>query len=120
MSIAPISSAGTTSPAPVAFNKVAEVPQPASVVNEPPTAIQTEHAPTPVQELQRAVSILNELIAPVTSSVSFKIDDSTGKTVIRVMDTDTNTLIRQFPSEEALALTRFMDAQQGLILNTQA
>lgn len=100
----------------------ASPPAPPAAVSQAPAATSTATArpPTPAQEVQTAVAILNQLIEPVTSSVSFKMDDSTGKTVIRVMDTDTNTLIRQFPTEEALALTRVLDAYQGRILNTQA
>jgi len=100
----------------------ASPPAPPAAVSQAWAATDTATArpPTPAQEVQRAVALLNQLIEPITSSVSFKIDDSTGKTVIRVMDTDTNTLIRQFPTEEALALTRVIDGQQGRILNTQA
>jgi flagellar protein FlaG len=122
MSITSIASGGSAAqPSLKPADNASPPAQPAAVSQAPAaTATSTARPPTPAQEVQRAVAILNQLIEPVTSSVSFKIDDSTGKTVIRVMDTDTNTLIRQFPTEEALALTRVLDAHQGRILNTQA
>ena len=122
MSITSIASGGSAAQASLKPADSASTPAPPAAVSQAPaaTATATARPPTPAQEVQRAVAILNQLIEPVTSSVSFKIDDSTGKTVIRVMDTDTNTLIRQFPTEEALALTRVLDAHQGRILNTQA
>jgi len=122
MSITSIASGGAAALPTVRPADNANPSAPPAAVSQAPAATDTATArpPTPAQEVQRAVALLNQLIEPITSSVSFKIDDSTGKTVIRVMDTDTNTLIRQFPTEEALALTRVLDAQQGLILKTQA
>lgn len=122
MSITSIASGGAAALPTVRPADNANPSAPPAAVSQAPAATDTATArpPTPAQEVQRAVALLNQLIEPITSSVSFKIDDITGKTVIRVMDTDTNTLIRQFPTEEALALTRMIDGQQGRILNTRA
>ena len=122
MSITSIASGGAAALPTIKPADNVSPPAPPAAVSQATAATDTATArpPTPAQEVQRAVALLNQLIEPITSSVSFKIDDSTGKTVIRVMDTDTNTLIRQFPTEEALALTRVIDGQQGRILNTQA
>ncbi|MDH5434129.1 MAG: flagellar protein FlaG [Gammaproteobacteria bacterium] len=38
--------------------------------------------------------------------LSFKIDDELGKTVVRVFDKETEELIRQFPPEELLTLSK--------------
>ena len=38
--------------------------------------------------------------------LTFKVDQDTGKTVVKVFDRDTDKLIRQFPPEELLTLTK--------------
>ncbi len=47
-------------------------------------------------------------------------DDSTGKTVIKVVDSSTNELIRQIPSEEMLEIARALDRLQGLLIRQKA
>lgn len=73
-----------------------------------------------IDTVRQATATLNHLAQTVHTGVSFEIDDSTGKTVIKVMDTEHNTLIRQLPSEEALALSHAIDVQQGLLLKTKS
>ena len=40
----------------------------------------------------------------------------TGKTIIKVVDTATDTVIRQIPSEEAIAIAKSIDKMQGLLI----
>ena len=47
-------------------------------------------------------------------------DDSTGKTVIKVVDSSTHELIRQIPSEEMLEIARALDRLQGLLVHQKA
>ena len=113
MSIAPISS-----------------PHPSEVVNQAPAvsvsksdtdsaaATELKTAPPALANLQEAANHLNQLAGSNNNSLSFQVDDSTGKTVIKVMDAN-HEIIRQIPSEEALALSRAIDSQQGLVLKTK-
>lgn len=90
-------------------------------------SIMTEHSDIPDlastpndATVRQAAANLNRLAQTAHTALSFEIDDSTGKTVIKVMDTENNELIRQIPSEEALALSHAIDIQQGLMLKTQS
>ena len=48
-------------------------------------------------------------------------DESTKKPVFQLKDTETGDLIRQFPTEEMLAISRSIDQyQQGLLLKLEA
>jgi flagellar protein FlaG len=58
--------------------------------------------------------------ARAPNSLSFSIDDSTGKTVVMVTDAETGEMIRQIPSEEMLALARSLEKMQGMLLQQQA
>jgi len=73
-------------------------------------------APQPAEraELEEAVKKLNALVSQATT-IMFSLDEESGRTIIRVVDTETQTLLRQIPNEEALAMSRNMDRLQGLI-----
>ena len=66
---------------------------------------------------QAAVSQATREIADYMQSVSrslkISVDDDLGTTVIRVVDPQTDKLIRQIPPEEALALARFIAEQRA-------
>ncbi len=83
-----------------------------------PNVIET--APPPVGNIKNVAATLNRLAQTASAGVSFHVDESTGKTVIKIMDTETGDVIRQIPGEEALALSRAIDAQQGIMLKTQS
>jgi flagellar protein FlaG len=70
-------------------------------------------------ELEEAVEKLNALVSRATT-ILFSLDDESGKTIIRVVDTETQTVLRQIPNEEALAMSRNLDRLQGLVLRQQA
>lgn len=81
----------------------------------------SESANTPkasTDDIQRATDDLRQRVETLAPELAFSVDDTTGRTVITFTDRKTNEVIRQFPSEDALALTRAMDQyQRGLLLN---
>ena len=94
-----------------------------------PTAAATTEAATPapqatqpdLQSLQQAVRDMSELInVTEPPQLVFSIDDATEKLIVRVTDASTGELIRQLPSEEALAIARSLDRLQGLLLKQEA
>ncbi len=72
--------------------------------------------------LQEAVRNLNDYVQNVRRNLQFDLDDESGHTIVRVLDADTDEVIRQMPSEEVLALARHMrrmseqQQEQGLFL----
>lgn len=71
-------------------------------------------------ELNAALERIREALAPVARNLQFSVDDDTGKTVVRIIDSSTNEVIKQFPSEEMLAISRSIDKLQGLLLRQEA
>ena len=55
-------------------------------------------------EVRQAVGEINEIVQSVQRDLSFNMDEDSGKTVIKVVDTESGELIRQIPSEEVLAI----------------
>lgn len=71
-------------------------------------------------QLQNAVDGINLAMRQANQNLEFSVDTSTKKPVVKMVDTQTGDLIRQFPSEETLAIARSIDQflqRQGLLLN---
>jgi flagellar protein FlaG len=71
-------------------------------------------------EIKRATEELQRCVNEMAPELQFSVDEDTGRSIITLTDRNTNEVIRQIPSEEALALARAMDQfQRGLILDRQ-
>ena len=71
-------------------------------------------------EVAQALDEVQSAIKTITNELQFSIDDDTGKTVVKVVDTSTNEVIKQFPSEELLRISKALDKFQGLLLQQEA
>lgn len=71
-------------------------------------------------KLDHAVEAINKFLKPVASSIEFSIDRESNRTIVQVIDTDTNDVLRQFPSKEALAISQELDRYQGMLLKDKA
>ncbi len=71
--------------------------------------------------VKQAVSTINQAMQQSNRNLEFTVDSDTDQTVVRLVDTSTGELIRQYPSEATLAIAREIDAmQQGLLLKREA
>jgi flagellar protein FlaG len=75
--------------------------------------------PTQAQ-LNHAVNQINDVIQTSNKDVLFSVDNQSGRFVVKVMDTQTNEVIRQIPSKETLAIADALGKLQGIILKQQA
>ncbi|MDR1890372.1 MAG: flagellar protein FlaG [Zoogloeaceae bacterium] len=72
------------------------------------------------QKVREGVKNLNEFIKPYNTSLAFSVDEESGRVVVKVTDNDTKEVIRQLPSEEALALAKALDKLKGLLIHQKA
>ena len=72
------------------------------------------------QDLENVVNEVNEFIKPINNTLQFSIDDETGTTVVKVVDTETEKVIKQIPSEEMLALAKAIGQLKGLLVKQEA
>ncbi len=56
--------------------------------------------------LQQAVDVVNQALALEQRALNFSIDESSGRSVIKVYDYKTEELIKQIPSEELLRVAQ--------------
>jgi flagellar protein FlaG len=97
-----------------------ELPQVATKPAAEKQAAQQSAQPTAAQ-LKSAVDNINRAMKENNSNVEFSIDKDTKQTVIRVVESQTGQLIRQFPSEEVLAISRMIgETQHGMLVKQQA
>jgi flagellar protein FlaG len=99
---------------PAAAVDVAPLPEQLGPARSEPAA-----APDPAQ-LQEAVRRAQEAVSQFASNLRFSVDKDTGKTVVKIVDSHTNQVIRQIPSEELLAISRNLDRVEGLLLKQRA
>lgn len=71
-------------------------------------------------QIQQALEDVRKAIAPVAQNLLFSIDDDTGHTVIKIIDSSTDEVIKQIPSEEILAISKALDKLQGLLVKQHA
>jgi flagellar protein FlaG len=70
--------------------------------------------------VEQAVGKLNENTQFSAQGLRFSIDEESGKTVVKIVDSATQEVLRQIPSEDALALAHSIDKMQGLLLREKA
>jgi flagellar protein FlaG len=79
----------------------------------------TEQPSTP--KLQNVVDSINNSLRQANKNLEFSVDPDTKKSVIRLVDTETGEMIRQFPSADAIKISIAIDRiQQGLLLKQKA
>jgi len=70
------------------------------------------------QDLKAVVAEVLEAIAPRSGVLEFQVDQ--GQTVVRVVDRETNQLIRQIPTVELLELRRALEQAAGALIRSKA
>ncbi|HXU93657.1 MAG TPA: flagellar protein FlaG [Gallionella sp.] len=108
---------------------VAVVTTPSSVQAQPAVPLELpQTAVTPAgdrqataEQLKNVVDNINKALKQSNRNLEFTIDSDTKRSVVKLIDSETRDVIRQFPSEEALAISKAIDRiQQGLLLKQQA
>jgi flagellar protein FlaG len=72
------------------------------------------------EALQEAMVGLSELIQSQRRSLQFSVDATSGRTVIRVLDAETQEMIRQIPAEEVVHLSRWLKGSSGALFDASA
>lgn len=74
----------------------------------------------PDSKVKEAVDVANRFMKTLSQNLEFSIDADTNKTVVKVIDTTTNEVVKQFPSQEMLDIARALDRLQGVLHKTKA
>ncbi|TAK63012.1 flagellar protein FlaG [Methylobacter sp.] len=78
---------------------------------------------TPLDTLKSAAVAGNSLLQSLNRNLEFKVDESTKKVVIKIVDNQTGETVRQIPSEDMLAFIKKMqelDGEKGSVIQHRA
>jgi flagellar protein FlaG len=70
--------------------------------------------------LENVVSDLNNLVRELHRELQFSVDEDSGDTVVKVIDRETDEIVRQIPSEEVMELRRRLQDAAGVIFQDSA
>ena len=70
-------------------------------------------------KLEQAVDDLNDFIQDVRRELSFSVDNESGRTVIKVIDSESQQVVRQIPPEEVVAMTERLQSRSGLLMQAE-
>jgi len=72
------------------------------------------------EAVAKAAAQIQNFVKEMGRNLSFTIDETTGYNVVRVMNPETNEVIRQLPSEELLKIARSMEQLNSVLVNQKA
>lgn len=96
-----VAGTGVSAPAERAAQAAAEAPKP---------------APVPSQAVAAAVAHANRMLVELAPSLEFELDGESHRVVVRLVDREDRKVIRQYPSEEMLAIARALERMQGALV----
>jgi len=72
------------------------------------------------QNLQEAVSMLNQQMSSTKRGLGFQIDEAVGGPVVTVRSAETGEVVRQIPNEVVVRIAHNIEKVKGLLLNAHA
>lgn len=68
-------------------------------------------------ELEAAINKLNAMMTQSNTAVEFSLDSTSNSPVIKVIDKETKSVLRQLPNVEALAFSKNLETFKGVLLS---
>lgn len=96
--------------------------QPGVAPEVPKTAAKQITEPKPsAEQVKNALDNINKVLQQSNNNLEFSVDESTKTQIFKLVDTTAGDVIRQYPTEEMLEISRAIDqVQQGLLLTKKA
>ena len=76
--------------------------------------------PVDAGELASAIEKVQDFTKTLANELKFNIDEDSGQMVVKIVDSATDEVIRQIPSEEMLEIAKALDQIQGLLIKQKA
>jgi len=95
-----------------------QIPETPKVMAPKPVAIKFD-ASEIRQNLQEAVSMLNQQMASTKRGLGFQIDEAVGGPVVTVRSAETGEVVRQIPNEVIVHVAHNIEKVKGLLLNAK-
>ena len=98
------------------------VPQPSAVRNTDVRVPEPQSSGSEVnkKELDQALARVREVFQKADSRMEFSVDPDLGRVIVKIMDGESGTVIRQIPQQEVLDLAKSLETPTGLLLHHKA
>jgi len=83
------------------------------------TAAAQKSAQSDPQQVAQAIETVKQAVAGISDmarNLQFSIDEGTGRTVVKVVDPETQQVIQQIPSEQLLEIAKSLESSTGLLV----
>jgi flagellar protein FlaG len=104
-------------PLPIPTRPGGEPPGKPSVAPPPKSEVRQPAQPADQNAVKAAVDAANRAMRESGSALEFVLDTDTKRLIVRIVDTESKKVIRQFPSEEMLAIARHLDRASGKVVD---
>jgi flagellar protein FlaG len=71
-------------------------------------------------DVQEAVKKIEQVLSPAAQGLRFSIDSDTGINIVKLIDSQTQEVLRQIPSQEVIDISKALDKLQGLLVKARA
>lgn len=117
MNISIIQAAGVT-PAQRLTGSASEAPVSLSASDEPEA--DSVAAAMSRDQLDSVVAGMQSTMQSIRRDINFQVDDSSGRVVVKVVDSASGEVVRQIPSEEAVELAVRLEDMRSLLFREEA
>ncbi len=88
--------------------------------NSPPSGRANESQDTANESLIEAMDQIEQFVQIIDRDLQFRVDEESGRTIITVVDAETDEVVRVIPSEEMQAVARALANGEGLLGRVEA
>lgn len=100
----------------IAKRSEAELTRQPSAYREASASYELKEAAQQKAQVKQVTQQINEFMESHSIQLNFSVDPELSQIVVKVREKHTGKLIRQIPSEEALRLSKTMEALQGMLI----
>ena len=104
----------STAPSAAASKKAASDPVQENAEVQPPKPVPTEN------QVSQALKNINNLLESRSQDLEFSVDSASARTIVKVVDKNTQEVIRQMPTQEALEIAKALDQLHSLLIRQTA
>ncbi len=72
------------------------------------------------ERTQKVVDNISESLSSMQTSLNLSVDEDLGRVIVKVVDPETQEILKQFPSEDALKLAKSLGRMTGMFVATSA
>jgi flagellar protein FlaG len=93
---------------------------PQAVEVEQPRQAAKPAPPVEVPKIESVTKQIDSFLRSIGRTINFRVDPSSGRMVVSVLDANTGELIRQVPGEEAIRLAADIEASMSVMVDERA